>query len=469
MASRLKTLNPRKIVQGTSYTAKGLTDIPKPQVDNEVGSSQPTVIREVVPELISPFIAQQTYGKMMKDASVDVSMRAAKTPILGAEFFVDPFSEDPLDVEVAEFISANLMEGMSAPFLNSLEDILHLYEKGYTVVEKVYETREWAPRRTKSAANTKQFVMLKKLAPRPTGTIKEIVYDDNGGPEKIVHNAIRTGGKVEEIDLEIARCIIFTFNREGGDLTGKSLLRTAYPHWYYKTHFYKIDSIQKERHSIGVPKGKLLPGWTQQDRTILHTLLRNLRTNEESFIIETPAVEVGFAELSNSGQLPDALASASHHNSMILMNVLVQFIGLGIESGGGRATAGTQSDLFMKSLRFVANYIADQINMYVIPELVVWNYPTRNFPKLQVRNIGETRDLQMLAAAIANLFAQDAITQDEPTEAWLRQIFDMPKRDTTKPQGKPQPDNVVSTSNGKGNVKLEKGTGYVGKPDGAAT
>jgi len=466
-----KAATARKTQVGTSYQSKGLDNAPKPNIDNEAGSSQPIIIRDLVPELSNAFSRASVYAKMMRDAAVDVSIRSAKTPILGAEFFVDPFSDDPLDLEVSEFITANLMEGMSAPFLNSLEDVLHLYEDGYSVVEKVYEEREWAPRKLKSSANTKNFIMLKKLAPRPTGTIKEISYDDNGGPESIIQNAIRKENKTEEQELPITSIIIFTFNRQGGDLTGKSLLRTAYPHWYYKTHFYKIDSIQKERHSIGVPKGKLLPGYTPQDKLILRQLLRNLRTNEESFILETPAIEIGFAEMNNSGNLPNALESASHHNSMILMNVLAQFIGLGVEGGGGRATAGTQSDLFMKSLRFVANYIADQINMYVIPELVVWNYPTKNFPKLKVRNIGETRDLQMLAAALANLFAQQALTNDDDTENWLREVFDMPAKKAGSVSRAPKDvvSNNGSSTNGKGDVKLEKGTGNVGKPVNAAT
>jgi hypothetical protein len=421
---------------------------------------------------------------MMTDAAVDVSMRAAKTPVLGAEFFIEPFSDDPLDVEIAEFIQANLTEGMSAPFLNSLEDILHFYEDGYSVVEKVYENREWAPRRSRSQANTKVFTMLKKLAVRPPSTINEITYDDNGGPEGIKHNAIKADKSVEEVEIPISDILLFTFNRTGGDLTGKSLLRTAYSHWYYKTHFYKIDAIQKERFSLGVLKGKLLPGWTNQDRTILRTLLRNYRTNEEAFMILTPAVEVEVDF--PSGTPVDVLESASHHNSMILMNVLGQFIAMGADGGssGGRATAGTQSDLFMKALRYVANHIADQINMYLIPELVVWNYPTMNFPKLQVRNIGETRDLQMLAAALANLFAQDVVTWTPETELWVRKIFDMPSVPIeTLQQALKEKAAELSNGNGngsgngnlsedqvkeaKGNIKGER-TGNVGKPDTAA-
>jgi Protein of unknown function (DUF935) len=460
----------RKTPVGTSYQARGLT--PPPRVgtaSDELGSSQPVVLREVVPELVAPFQRISVYGKMMNDAAVDVSMRLYKTPILGAEFFVEPYSDDPVDKEIAEFVWANLAEGMSAPFLNSLEDILHMYEDGFSILEKVYEQREWAPKRKN--ANTRNYIMLRKLGPRPAATIKEIVYDDNGGPERVVQSAIQSDRSVEDVDLEINKILIFTFNRRGGDLTGRSLLRTAYSHWYYKTHFYKIDAIQKERNSLGVPKGKLLPGFAPSDKEILRTLLRNLRSNEESFMLLTPNVDVEFAEVKSN--LVDVLESANHHNTMILLNVLGQFISLGVtQEGGGRATAGTQSDMFMKSLRYVANQIAAEINMYLIPELVVWNYPTKNFPKLAVRNIGETRDLQMFASALANLYAQSVVTSDPETEAWVRRVFDMPSKSGAGPppssSGPPAPEpsaNGASQTPAKGNVRVS--SGYAGKPPGA--
>src|SRR5262249_62200660 len=119
------------------------------------------------------------------------------------------------------------------------------------------------------------------------------------------------------------------------DLTGKSLLRTAYPHWFYKTHFYKIDAVAKERHGIGIPRGKLLAGFNQADRDILRQLLRNIRTNEESFVIQTPNVEIDFMQL--MGEPVDVLASADHHNTMILLNVMAQFLALGLSGQGSRA------------------------------------------------------------------------------------------------------------------------------------
>ena len=454
-------------------TSGGIPSATPPTMDDESGSSTPTQIREVVPELGSVFQRTAVYARMMNDASVDVSMRLYKTPILGAEFFIEPYSDSDLDMEISEFVWSNLAEGMSSPLLNSLEDILHIYEDGFSVLEKVYEQREWTPK--KKGGNTRNFIMLKKLAPRPATTIKEIIYDDNGGPETVVQNALRADKTVDEVELPIDKVMIFTFNRYGGDLMGKSLLRTAYSHWYYMTHLYKIDAIQKERHGIGVPRGKLLPGYAPSDKAILRNLLRNLRTNEEGFMLLTPNVEVDFAK--PEGELVDVMGSANHHNVMVLMNVMGQFLALGATTeGGGRATAGTQTDIFMKSLKYVANQICQCINMYLIPELVVWNYNTTSFPKLAVRNIGETRDLQMLAAALGNLYAQEVVTKGDPgTEQWVRKVFDMPGYSGEIPQ--PVTTEPAPATNGsgdttkiapaKGNVRGEK-TGYVGQPPNAA-
>lgn len=447
-------VNPRKATTSPGTTLKSSTTaVASANIGGELGSSQPVIIRDVVPQLASAYQRLQTYTRMMQDAGVDVSIRAAKMPVLGAEFFVDPYSPDPQDVLVAEFINNNLFGGMNAPFLNSLEDILHMYEDGYAVVEKVHELRPWTS--SGKGANTKQYTMLKKLSVRPPSTISTIDYDDNGGPLQITQKAIRADKSTEDTVIDISKLVIFSLNKNGGDLTGKSLLRTAYSHWYYKTHLYKIDAIQKERHSLGVPKGKLGPGYTSADKTSLRQLLTNLRSNDEAFMILTPNIDVEFASL--EGQLVNVLESAVHHNSMILLNVLAQFLALGLESsGGGRATAGAQTDIFMKSLRYVAQLICDMINMYVIPELVIWNFNTTNFPVMRVRNLGEARDLQMLAAALSRLIHEGALIMDEPTQAWVRRTFDMPAADPTTAYGDPADPNPTTGGNGNQKTKGQK-------------
>lgn len=464
----------RKAAPPTSYNAGANSlaaslglEPPDTSVTSEQGSQLATPIREFVPELASPYQRSLVYNEMMNDSGVDASMRAVKTPVLGAEFYVDPWSSDPQDVLVAQFITQNLMGGLNDPILSSLEDILHMCEDGYSVLEKVYELRGWSP--SAKGSNTKQYTMLKDLAVRPTGTLQDITYDNNGRLASLNQNAIQGDRTQKLVPLDANKLLVFTLNRKGGDITGKSLLRTAYPHWFYKSHFYKIDAVQKERQALGVPRGKLLPGYTPNDLKVLRNLLRNLRANEESFVIQTPNIEIDFIE--THGVVIDVLASAGHHNMMILLNVLAQFLGLGLGEGagsGGRATGSTQSDIFMKSLKYIANLICEIINMHVIPELVIYNFPTNNFPQLCVRNIGETRDLQMLGSALGNLFSQDALTPDAITENWIRKTFDMPLKDPATyvdPKEAAQSNNGNGTaSSQKGATKNGKGTGNVGKP-----
>jgi len=181
------------------------------------------------------------------------------------------------------------------------------------------------------------------------------------------------------------------------------------------------------------------------------------------------------------GNLVNVLESAGHHNTMILLNVMAEFMALGLQgTSGARATGATQSDMFMKSTRHVANMIADTYNMYLVPELVVWNYNTRSFPKVNVRNVGETRDLQMLGSALANLFAQGGLTPDIQTEDWIRAVFDMPRKNPSEyvqPVIAPATSDAFSkdgpSTNGggsptqKGNVNIRgnnSGQGNVGRP-----
>jgi len=390
----------------------------------EKGSSRGGIVRDVVPALGSRSQALQIYDEMANaDATVDVSLRAAKTPVMGADWFIEPFSDNELDLDIAEFVEFNLLNGTNAPFLLILDDILRMYEFGFSVIEKVYEEREWSPRRT--GANRRKYTMLRKLAPRPTPTIKEIVYDDNGGPVSIKQGAVQADGKPVEVEIDIEKLIIFSNNKKGGNLEGKSLLRTAYRPWYFKTNLYNIDGIQKERHGMGFPVVELPPGAKDADISAAHEMVTNIRTNEFGGAVLPSQWVLRFVDL--PGQPVDVMRSIEHHDSAIMLNTMTQFMLLGLAgTGGGRATSGAHQDMFNKSLRYVANLIADDFNLYCIPYLVGYNFDTDHFPRLRVRNIGETKDLQQWASALSNLFAQSGITPDIETEQWIRTIIDAP-------------------------------------------
>lgn len=419
--------DPRKRVVGTAYRAKGAIPVDR-SAYTEIGANSVTVIRDVVPQLANRQQASQVYQQMVdSDATVNSTLEATKIPVVGGDYFLEPSTDDQIDLDIAEFCTSNILEGQSIVWTELLEEVLTMYEQGFSVFEPVWELREWAPVRT--MANRRQYTMLKKLAFRPQQTINKFLYDDTGGPagvEHVVQNP-NSSGQNKTVEIPIEKLLIFTNRKRGGNLEGRSQLRSAYPHWFYKFTLYKIDAIQKERHGIGVPDIQLPPGATEKDKKVARELGRNLRTNEGAYIVRPFGWEVGFARV--EGNLVNALTSAEHHDLLIAKNVLVQFINMGSGGAdGGRASAGAMLDLFTKSLRSRAHYVCEVFNKYLIPKLVAYNFDTDHFPKLSVRAIGDTRDVQMWSAALNNLESAGLLTPDFETENYVRGQIDIPAK-----------------------------------------
>jgi hypothetical protein len=431
---------PTRQVSGTPYTATGAKGVKPPSLQ-ELGSQQGSQWPDPIGDVGTPVQASRTYTKMVRDdASVRVSLRAGKAPVLGADFFIEPFDDNPQNLAIQEFVEFNLFHGMTTSWIRVLEQVLTMYEYGKSVFEPVWENREWAPKKSQTGANRRQYTMLRKLSYRPNSTISRVNYDDNGGPVSVTHNAIDSKGKLKQVDIPMEKLVVFTFDQQGGGIDGMPILRSAYKHWIYKDKLYTIDAIQKERHGMGVPMAVIGPGASPEDIKLVDEMLANIRTNEKAYIRTVQSIPISFAEL--KGQPVDVMKSIEHHDNMIMKNILVQFINAGssTEGGGGsRASGATQMDMFMKSMRHIATTICEAINLYLIPNLVAYNFDTDQFPQLKVRNVGETRDLQMFAAALKNLKDSNLISVDEATENWIRDMFDMPKftGDWVLPEARP--------------------------------
>src|ERR1043166_10230092 len=92
---RKKDSTPTRQVTGTSYASPTAPNVKAPTLD-EIGSQQAGTIVDPVPEVGTDYQASRTYTRMVRDdARVRVSLRAGKAPVLGAEFFLDPYSSEP--------------------------------------------------------------------------------------------------------------------------------------------------------------------------------------------------------------------------------------------------------------------------------------------------------------------------------------------------------------------------------------
>jgi len=353
----------------------------------------------------------KVYDQMRRsDGQVRQSLLLLKTPVIAGRWYVQAASTSTRDRNVADFVWRCFTEFMTISFNQMLYESLKCLDFGFWVWEKVYDIRvvDGIPR-----------IVWKKFAPRHPLQITEFDYDEHGGPRGIKMMR-ETANSATEVYIPIDKLVIVTWDREGGNVQGTSVLRGAYKHWYFKDNLYKIDAIQKERHGIGVPIIKLPPNFSKNDAKLANEIGRNLRVNEKAHVVLPPMWELEFAKL--EGQPVDAITSIEHHNRMILANVLGEFT-------QGQGDTAVFNDLFLKSARFVGDTIADCFNQWAIRQLVDFNYSRVGYPELKVRRVGETTDHRTLSFALRNYVGADLIRADLPLENWLREETDLPLYD----------------------------------------
>ncbi len=378
----------------------------------------------------------KTYDRMRKnDGQVRGILRLVKTPVLAARWYVDTEDESKRGEIIRDHIQNCLFKYMTTSFPEFLTEICAMLDFGYYPFEKVFDFRDGK-------------VIWRKFAPRHPMDVVHWNFDEHGGPRSVtVRDALNI---LREVEIPMYKLALFTYDKEAGNVTGVSVLRSAYKHWYYKENFYKIDAVQKERHGVGVPIIKLPSGFNTKDASLAEEMGRNLRTNEKAHIVLPPFWEIMMLKM--EGNPVDALKSAEHHDLMIARNILAQFMN---QAGGGNSIV-SQQDMFLKATRYIADTIRDVINRYCIPQLVMWNWGERDiYPELCVRRIGDTTDWRTISFALRNFIGAGVVVPDETLESWIRDEMDLPKADTntSRVQVTPQLPRQATAAN------ANKGTG----------
>jgi len=325
----------------------------------------------------------RVFDKMRRsDPIVRQGLVLGDVPILSAVKKIAPASPQPQHIEQAAFIETAMFHSLEGQtFDDVLRQVLLYRPFGFSLLEKVFKYDD--------SGN----VLWKKFAPRLPRTIyrwwegggdqgKDLVGVqqwswDPGAQSYFYHN------------IPIENLIRFTYQQEGNNYEGLSVLRSAYKPWWQKQAYEKLQSVGFEREHVGIPTISLPDGYSDGDIARAAQIGRNARSNEIGYILLPPGWGVEFLKSRGGEKKGSSVQDAIKYCDLqIQNNVLAGFMSLGQSGTGSYAASTDQSTLLLKAIQGDAAFIASRFSMDAIPQLVKFNFKDAvMFPRLVFQNV----------------------------------------------------------------------------------
>jgi len=361
--------------------------------------------------------ANRIYETMRRsDSTVRQALQIVKLPLLSTKWNVAPAKtfDDKIE-EVAEekqkFIYDQLFNG-KVNFKNFIKSSLGCFDFGFSVFEKVLEAQQY---------EGQWMIGLAKLAHRKQRSIFQ--WETEDGEPGIYQ---MTGTQNASIPMD--KLLVFSYDREGENYEGTSLLRYIYKDWDIKDKLVLINAMSLEKHGMGTPVITEKEGLTATpiDRQNAIAALSNMRANNKAYLELPQTLGVEMLDM-KSGTVKEILPSINYHDGRIMTGVLARFMEIGGASGtGSQGLATDLSSIFMKAEEAMADEIVSIVND-LIKELCDLNYSdmSEGYPTLTYGAIADD-DNAALATSIAALVTSGAMKPDIDLDNNLRERFRVP-------------------------------------------
>ena len=408
--------------------------------EHYAGTPEPT------PELVWPY-SIPVYDQMERsDGQVSSLIRACTLPIYQARWHVNGEGCRP---EVARFVRQQLGlpdpdEAFSRTSRTGVRWSEHLKEAlknmlvfGHMPFEQVYEVLPSEGSEHAALFGGRRMVTLKKLAGRHPRTLKEIVVQPDGGlvgirqhlPDGYPWMRAQDGSTVDSVFIPVNNLVMYVLEREGAEWTGRSLLRSAYKHWFIKEHLIRLDAQITERNGMGVPFYEYDDA--VESREEAEALVEEFRAGERAGIA-APVSDAGrsrFSLVGVSGSTVDPIPKIQYHDQAISKSGLTMFLDLGHDAGA-RSLGDTFVDFFTGSLQAIADEVAMTATEHIVRDLVRLNFgPREAYPTIEAGNLAETENVSV--ATLTALTSAGLITPDTDTENTFRQRYGLPQKAET--------------------------------------
>lgn len=371
------------------------------------------VFQEYNARLVNLQSRMSAYEEMRRSDCSFATIEALLTmPLLQADFQIRGGSDEAF----SNFVQWNLFGGgLTHSFHRTLRSailaVLYGFSWHYKMFEKKYrDGREW--------------IGWRKFGERERATIDKWEFQDDGGLAGLTQVGYNPKtGERETVDYGIDEIIVWTWRPEGGNPEGLGAFRQAYKHWHMKQIFEEFAAIRIERQAMGVPIAIGPPeGYSDFDRDQVLMQLKNLRTAHDAGMVVPDGWDVKMLEL-GSADVPFESHIERQHMS-ILETCLVQFVAFGRSGGGSYGLSRDSSNLFLMSLESIADWLCDNVNQYMIPQLARYNNIEGDLPVLAHGKVG-VREVDRFSRAVANLY-KEGVGLPVEVESYMRDVLGLP-------------------------------------------
>lgn len=273
--------------------------------------------------------------------------------------------------------------GMQTPFRKFISQLTLAVNDGFSAFEIV----PWVPKDGPLAGKW----AIKKLANRPSETVRIIV--DKQGQFNGFRQIVALNGELKDVHIPRDSSFYYATQEEENPFYGLSWMLPAYYHWDNKLRLYFLAHNDAQRASSGIRVGHIPDAYDRQERQDFITALKRFGTSQYMVIPEGYSVDVV-----REGSSHDFLGLINHHNSMMSVSVLAQFLD---KNPGGETPlvdfGRSDKSMFLLAIQDIMDDIADVINHNIIPRFIDYNFSRKRSVKYPEFRWGKVTDDQKAA------------------------------------------------------------------------
>lgn len=363
------------------------------------------------------------YDQMQKDSQVRSCLNTKKFAVLSQGWDVQPASDDPRDVEIAQFVRLCL-DDMRGSLQDVLFASLDALAKGFSVQEI-----NWKVIPDGRYAGMIGLESVKSKDPSAFG------FDMD---EFLNVRALTMTAPGFKADLPTEKFILYTYMPAYELPHGQSDLRAAYKHWWCKEQLTKFWLAYHEKYGMPTAKGGYKRGTPKDQQDDLLRVLDKIQ--QESAIVIPEDVTIELLEAQRGGEAGYQNA-VEYHNKQIAKAILGQTL---TSDEGSRVGSMALGRVHQDVLGFYLEKLKRDLEETVMREQVVRRLVEFNFggsagslpaPGTSRRDGGaarcphftlgslKERDLSQLGDLISKLIAGEVVAPDEP---WIREYLGLP-------------------------------------------